>query len=88
MSEEAKDRRNREREVREKKIEEQIKHLDRIQTFVFGAMIGVSIAIFREDEPTSDEATYKIIGGSVFVLVLLISMVFLIFVRNKKIKSY
>ena len=88
MSEEAKEWRDREREVRDKKIDEQLKHLDRLQTFVFGAMIGVSIAMFREEESFKEDESFKLIGGSVFVLLLLILLVFLIIARHRKIKSY
>ncbi len=88
MSEETKDRTDREREVRDKKIDEQLKHLDRLQTFVFGAMIGVSIAMFREEESFKEDESFKLIGGSVFVLLLLILLVFLIIARHRKIKAY
>lgn len=80
MGEETKDRTVREREVRDKKIDVQLKHLDRIQTFVFGAMIGVSIAVFREEESFKEKELFKLIGSSVFalLLLLLLLLIFLI----------
>lgn len=65
-----------------KKLDEEVKHLDRLQGFVFGAIIAVSVATFREEE------TYKMVIGSVFVLILFVLLFVLIIVRNRKIKSY
>ena len=64
------------------KLDEEIKHLDRLQGFVFGAIIAVAVATFREEE------TYKLYIGSALVLIFFVLLFVLIVVRNRKIKSY
>ena len=65
-----------------KKLDEEIKHLDRLQGFVFGAMIAVAIATFREEE------AYKLIIGSALVLIFFVLLLVLTIARSRKIKSY
>lgn len=80
--EEAKEQRRRVREVRYKKVDEQLKVIADMKRYIFAALLAVVVGLFSAD----NRLPFTI--GVAVSIILLVAFVVLIVIRYQKIEKY